>query len=499
MQQIGQANIDVSGKGGGQVFIRAGQFFMDGGTIFADNTGGNQHGLGIDIDIQGDMRLQNSARITAGAMPELEENTRGGNITIKAGKLELSGLDKEALMSTLDKLKNVSPDILRRVLLSQNYEISEQEATNLWNNFQQVVSEIPNPEHISIVLDKMDKKYTEPMLIFFLDFFNTIGTLNMGKGQAGNIQIETPVLTISEGLIDSTTGGSGNAGNIDIQNAQQITLKNNGFIRAATIQQSPEQGNVGKAGIITINANDNILLDNFSSISVVSISSGDAGDINLTANQLTLSRRGSINGYSRETGKAGSINITANRVLMTNTGKGRGIYTEATNAGGGNITINSSGYLYLIDSHISSSVKSGLKDGGNITITPTFTILDNSQIFAKADEGRGGNIYIPITTKGVYYNDDNGYYRLPYQESSDENPISASSRVGIDGDVNIEPPEENLDEKILRSSKKPLRAEDELKDRCAGLTRDDLSSFTIVIRDVFPESPLNLKTHYLFD
>jgi filamentous hemagglutinin family protein len=82
-------NIDVSGASSGQVFIRAGQFFLDKGSIFADTY--QNKGLGIDIEIAGDMQLTNGAKITA----DNYGNSEGGHISIITKNLSLNGYNDE--------------------------------------------------------------------------------------------------------------------------------------------------------------------------------------------------------------------------------------------------------------------------------------------------------------------------------------------------------------------------------------------------------------------
>lgn len=72
------ANVDVSGQGGGEILIRAGELFLDRAFIFADiDVGGYQPSF-IDIFIDGDLQLVNGARIIADNLGE----GFGGNVTI---------------------------------------------------------------------------------------------------------------------------------------------------------------------------------------------------------------------------------------------------------------------------------------------------------------------------------------------------------------------------------------------------------------------------------
>ncbi|EDN71452.1 hypothetical protein BGP_3045 [Beggiatoa sp. PS] len=91
--------------------------------------------------------------------------------------------------------------------------------------------------------------------------------------------------------------------------------------------------------------------------------------------------------------------------------------------------------LDLQDSKITTSVHGGKGNGGNINIeNPTFAVLDNSQIVAEADEGPGGDIRIIVADQFI---------------ASPESLISASSRLGLDGHVQIDSPAIDLDAMLV--------------------------------------------------
>jgi filamentous hemagglutinin family protein len=130
-------------------------------------------------------------------------------------------------------------------------------------------------------------------------------------------------------------------------------------------------------------------------------------------------------------GDAGKIMITADEIRLSNHSA---ITTEAFSAGGGEINITTPDLLHLKDSRITTSVKEGVGNGGNLTVnTPRFSIIDQGQIIAQADEGHGGNIH--LSAKNLI--------------QSPCSQISASSKLGVDGEVNIDSPEMNLDEFLV--------------------------------------------------
>ncbi|EDN69431.1 Large exoprotein containing haemagglutination activity domain [Beggiatoa sp. PS] len=491
-----EANIDVSGEGGGRVVIRAGQFFLDGGTIYADNESGSIPDGGINIEVQGNMRLTNSARITAEAKEEVEENDRSGNIFIQAGKLEMNGLTNEQWILGIDQIMaNFQP---------QFDGMNEAEATEFLTKLQAVVYELYEQDadiSLDLILSEMGEEDPTFISQLFHPIFNTIETTSFGMGNGGNIKINTPILSIAaHSSIETATftqgESSGNAGNIEI-NAQEISLQNYGFIFAST-------ANFGRAGDITIRglnqqeAVERLYVTNMSSITASSqFYTGDAGNININAHQLILDNGGFINGFSYDgTGKAGTIKIETDTAFLR--GEESGIYTES-DTGGGDIFLTVHNRLELFDNSRLTAEAFGDEPqdkGGNITIhnqqldpdgnitihnLQLVSLDQNSQLLTRGFVGDGGNINIFTNNLRV----------------SNDSWIDSSSKFGLNGEVRINSLE--LNENFMAKPLNFLDASSLLNNRCAGLTIDTISRFIINIRDVLPPGPGDLMTHHLFE
>ncbi len=187
-------------------------------------------------------------------------------------------------------------------------------------------------------------------------------------GNAGDIGVTTTgnTATLSSGsIISSSTTSSGNAGNVVI-NSPALTMDD------ATIATSTTT--TGTAGNITANVGTLTMTNNSS---IDSSSTGTA------------------------TGNAGTVLIEgqaspANFVRLTDSS----ITTEASLADGGNVKLDVAVEVALVNSSIETSVGNPDKTdtvGGNISIDPQFVILQNSQILANAFAGTGGNITIVAT------------------------------------------------------------------------------------------------------
>lgn len=404
------ANIDVSGFKGGQVFIRAGQFKLDKGFIFADTMYAN--GRGIDIQIDGEMRLTNGARITAQILPNMQQisqNIQGGHITVTAAQIRFSGINNE---EGIEKF---------------------------------------------LVLDLNDDEAKKRSR------FSAISTDNFAAGKGGNIDIRLSThLEINPGVLQTVTNGPGNAGNIHVQ-ATDITLHKNGFINTSTA--------LGKAGHITFHATDTISLQDDSNISSAGKENafGPGGNISLTSRHLNLKNNAEINSYNHGSGDAGNIEIKVDTAFLTDKSH---ITTYAKNAGGGYIDLNIRHQLLMMDSRITAQAE-GIDpndDGGNVIIDyPQLVTLNNSHILASAKGGDGGDI--TITSNHVF--------------RSSDSVLNASSDLGIDGEIQINAPEENLDEELVTLPQQLLDAARLFRKNCVERARDQ-NSF-VVTRQISAE------------
>ncbi len=341
----------------------------------------------------------------------------------------------------------------------------------------------------------------------FTGLFAIGGTFASG---AGDIRVETDNLQVIDGAqITARTTGPGMGGKIDIianhvdiggvdPNSISIDGPNAGIFTSSTVYQDFVDQATGNAGDINIQAN-NLNLRNQGTIGAFSTSRGDGGMINVHANNAIISSNGLIT-TAAEQAAGGDITLTARDILLTNqtvisaesSGEGNAgniditatdifwmedssVTTEAKQSDGGNIKINTEYSVNLWDSEITASVGGGPDTvGGNISIDPEFVTLSNSKIIANAFEGRGGNIQI---TADVFIADLNSV-------------VDASSQLGIDGVVDIDAPV-----RVVAQSYKPLPEKYKsavalLREPCiARISGGKYSSFTVEGRGALPIEP----------
>ena len=294
-----------------------------------------------------------------------------------------------------------------------------------------------------------------------------LSTQTQGKGAAGKLIIGTQKLLVRDGaLISADTFGDGAGGSL-IANATEsvqligtspggqfpsglftdttgkgaagtLTLGTQKLLVQDGASVSAGTAGDGAGGILRVDASERVQLmgvslDGQFSSGIFALTSGDgrAGDLNVTTGELIVQdgARASVSGTV--SGDAGNLSVTARSIFLDN---GSSIFAETASGQGGNITLNVADLLLLRrNSQISTTAGTAQAggDGGNITIDAGFVVAvpgENSDIFANAFTGRGGNIN--ITANGIF-----GLKFRPFlTEFSD---ITASSQFGVDGTVQL--------------------------------------------------------------
>jgi filamentous hemagglutinin family protein len=309
-----------------------------------------------------------------------------------------------------------------------------------------------------------------------------------GGGKAGSIRISSGSLNVLDGAaITAETFGPGNGGNIEIH-ADKVLLSgvNAGLKDALTAAgadirlagariSSSSNGELapglatGNAGNISLTAQTLALTDG-GQIFAETSTPGIGGSIGIMANRVNLSNGSSISSKSSGSGYAGDISIQAKEFRSVDSS----ITTEAETADGGNIHLQVASLVELVDSEMTAEVKSGVGSGGNITIDPTFVILNDSHITANAFGGPGGNITI---IADVFL-------------ASPESSVTASSALSTQGTVDIQAPITNLSGTLAPLPENVLQATSLMREACAPrLSRGQVSSLVAAGREGLAWTP----------
>jgi filamentous hemagglutinin family protein len=234
-----------------------------------------------------------------------------------------------------------------------------------------------------------------------------------GTGAAGNITLNTPQLSVTDGAQISTTATATASrtepsGNLTI-NANQINLSgNSGLSTNIPSSLSSETQGVAPAGTLILKPytqpNLTVQLRDHAAISTSTSGSGAGGDLTITApHAITLSGNGRIAAESSNLGQGGNIRIETETLRIL---EGIDITASSTGTGAaGSVEINSN-FLELNNSNLSAETAAG--DQGNITLTTSDLRLgNNSSITTNATgEATGGNITINTETLTALENSD---------------------------------------------------------------------------------------------
>jgi len=152
----------------------------------------------------------------------------------------------------------------------------------------------------------------------------------------------------------------------------------------------------------------------------------DAGSLSITTPNLSLMDGATVTVTSEGTGNAGNLNITADIIQLKNQAL---IQAQTESGNGGDIDLKVGSLLLMRDRSKMTTTAGSTGNGGNINISsPTIVGLENSDITANAVRGQGGNIN--ITTQGII--------GLEYgSQLTPGNDITASSEFGVNGTVQV--------------------------------------------------------------
>jgi len=249
-------------------------------------------------------------------------------------------------------------------------------------------------------------------------------------GKAGNITFTTKQLTLTDGvLVSASTSGKGRAGDIFVK-ADDFAIANGAQIQTAT-------SSIGDSGTIDVRVVNQFNLSGSETglfANTLANSTGRGGDIFIDPESVTLRDGAQIAVGSLGAGIGGNINLTANLLTLLN---GSSITAETASNNGGNITLNIPSILLLRSgSQISTTAGTDLAggNGGDININAGFIVAlpsENSDIFANAFTGKGGNIN--LITNAIF-----GLQFRPVLTLLSD--ITASSQFGVNGTVNINTP-----------------------------------------------------------
>ncbi|OWY65859.1 hypothetical protein B7486_39820 [cyanobacterium TDX16] len=472
----GQATVDASGAGGGDIQVQGRQVSLtDGSQIEASTLGAEQGGaLAITatdlVELIG--TVTNDGLFASGLFSQVYPKATGnsGTLTINTGRLSVRD-GARITASTFDAGS------------AGNILINALESTEIFGTGR-------NGRSFSGIFGRVREEAT---------------------GHGGNLTINTGRLSVRDGgEISVSTSGAGSAGNILInalESVEVVGTRGNGSFFSGIFGSVREEatghgGNLaintgrlsvrdgarisvstfgaGSAGNMLVNALESVELigttanpQRFTGLNAQSRSNGNAGDLRIETGRLSVQDGARVSVSSESSGTAGQLQVQADSIQLDKRAKLTG---ETVSGEGGNIFLNSR-YLQMREgSTISATagLKGGGGNGGNITIdTKTLTALSGSSITANAFTGRGGNI--EITTQGLFRSPDSIF--------------SASSQFGIDGTVDVRTFGLEPDEALVPLNQIFIPTEQVVANSCLARRNKSQDRFVITGSGGLPESP----------
>jgi large exoprotein involved in heme utilization and adhesion len=261
----------------------------------------------------------------------------------------------------------------------------------------------------------------------------------LSTGDAGQINLNTRRLIISEGGTVSTSsvlGGRG--GDLNVTATESIFITGQGitslindpfgvgkFKIASNL--STDAASFTDAGNLFVNTNRLIVQDS-GEISARTRGLGNAGNIEIQSNSIALLNGGLLTSQSSGRGNAGNVLLIAQGLLQANDGT---ISTAATRSSGGQIDIMANDIRLRGNSDIKTFVGNGEGGGGNITLAArSILAFNDSDILAFSKNGPGGDV--TLNTRAFF-----GQNYHPASRGTDPATLDRNNRVDINASGTI--------------------------------------------------------------
>ncbi|MFK8186249.1 MAG: filamentous hemagglutinin N-terminal domain-containing protein [Phormidesmis sp.] len=290
-------------------------------------------------------------------------------------------------------------------------------------------------------------------------------------GDAGDITINTPRLTLNEGaLVSSSVFGAGQGGTVRVNATDRVLLQGS---RVSPVRASVENSSIRASGVLLPEAARNNARSG--GIFLPDEVTGNAGNVVINTANLILRDQGEVAALHNSTGDAGAVQINANQIKVD---EGARLTASTVSGEGGNIEIRVNDLLSIRNGSQITAIAGGVGNGGNVSINaPVILGLENSDISADATQGNGGRI--SITTQGIL--------GLEFRdEPTAESDITASSEFGVSGTVEINELTVDPSAALVELPKAPADADDQIAAACDV---DGGNQFVASGRGGLPETP----------
>jgi filamentous hemagglutinin family protein len=478
-----KSSANVSGVEEGSISIRGNNVSLkDGSILLSQSTGDTSTGI-LSVNASESLIISGSApdKTASSIITETLNNGKAGDISVSANNLQLTdgGIINSSTFGAGDS-GSLSIEVSNLARLSRN---SLESLEIFPSNISTTSLGKGNAGEISLSVEK-----------FLASNGSRVSSITYGSGNTGFINVNADSIEIDGltekdtlfGFIGSSTLNSGNSSDVTISTTS-LKLLNGASVSTDSIAD-------GTAGKVTINASESVEISGrdqntneeskiTSSVTVEenevvreflgisSVPNGDAGTVFINTSKLNIIESGIVSVRNEGTGDAGTLSIDADSINLDNIGN---ITAETASGRGGNINIDADSLQLDENSSVTATAENN-GDGGNITInTNTLIAKKNSQVTANAFAGRGGNI--DINAEGLFLFD------------SPQNIFSASSELGIDGTIQINTPDIDLQRELEQSELELLTTQEAIAGSCLARSNRQ-GSFTVNNDTGLPKSP----------
>ena len=389
---------------GGNIVLEANRVeILDGGSLQSNTIGDGDSG-NILITARESVQVSGADRNRpAFVQSKVNESGvgQGGNLTIQSANIEI--LD-QGLLETSTEGQGNAGDV--SITATESLRVGDDSA---------ILSQVKETG----IGDGGDVMIFAPQLEVFNDSEiaadslpgKISGGFDPGSGNAGGVVIDAPEFVIlRDGVrIGSSVDDNGSfAGDISIRTGR---LEMSEGARLAAGTDSRDRGSPG-GGTIRIDATESVTLSDGSQLRTIQgdDSFGKAGDVEITAPEITLDQDSEIISFSEGKGNGGTITLRAEggSIRLTDGSKITANLADEGTGNAGSITLIAQEIIASDKSEISSRSE-GKGNGGNITLqAPGGSILleKDSDIIANVEKkgtGSAGNIFLTaddITLQG---------------------------------------------------------------------------------------------------
>ncbi|MBE9212300.1 filamentous hemagglutinin N-terminal domain-containing protein [Plectonema cf. radiosum LEGE 06105] len=504
------STVERTGEGkGGNVQISADSLELTNGAQLLASTRGKGDAGNVIIDVRGnvsfngtssDGRFFSAAFSRSAAESIVNEGAvgKGGNVQISADSLSLTNFAQlvadtrgkgDAGNVIIDVRGNVSFDNISDASSTVertgegkggNVQISA-DSLSLTNGAQLLASTRGKGDAGNVIIDVRGNVS-----------FNNISTAyssveRTGEGKGGNVQISADSLSLTNGAqLLASTRGKGDAGNViidvrgnvsfDNMSAASSTVERTGEGKGGNVQINADSLSLtnvaellastrgkGDAGNVIIDVRGNVSFDNMSTAfsTVERTGEGKGGNVQISADSLSLTNGAQLLASTRGKGDAGKIEINApNRVSVSGTSSITGLTsalftsTFPSSTGiGGDIIVNTTN-LRVSDGAVLDTRTNNNGNGGNITLNVRQAeILNGGQLLSTSSSaGNAGKITVNATDRVIVDGSDRTFNDRVAQFGRAVSPIDDSSGVfvraqstGSAGSIEITTPQIRLD------------------------------------------------------